>query len=146
MRIRIRMFNFKLMVKQKKLILSPLIIIASILIYCWVTFITTAFGPTWRHYLGLVLFLLIAIYFFKNIIITTVGTGIYLLLATFNLLALTPSISTFGLRIGPITTPDIQGLSFGLFILYFVLNMDSLIDIYLGYKESKLKVKQNKMD
>lgn len=136
------------MTKEKRLILIPLIIIAAILIYCWATFITTEIGSTWRHYLGLVLFLLIAICFFRNIIITTVATGIYLILSTFNLLALTPAISTFSFGVGPVSTPDMQGLSLGLFILYFILNMDSLIDIYLDYKESKqkLKLNQNKMN
>lgn len=102
---------------------------------------TTESVATWRHYVGLLFFLLISMCFFRNVVITTIATGIYLILATFNLLALTPSIFTFGFRIGPMTTPDIQGLSLGLFILYFILNMDSLIDIYLDYKEDKEKLK-----
>jgi hypothetical protein len=129
------------MTKQKKLILIPLSIIASILIYCWATFATSEVGATWRHYLGLLFFLLISFSFFRSLIVTTITTGIYLILATFNLIALTPSISTFGFRIGPITTPDIQGLSLCLFILYFILNMDALINIHLDRQENKQKLK-----
>ena len=128
------------MTKPKRLILIPLIVIMGILIYCWATIITTEIQATWKHYLGLLLFVIIAILFFRNIVLTTVATGIYLTLATFNLIALTPAISTFGFRIGPITTPDIQGLSLALFILYFILNMNPLIDIHLDYRESKQKV------
>jgi hypothetical protein len=125
------------MTKQKKLILIPLVIIASFLIYCWLTFMTTEVGPTWKHYFGLLFFLVISFSFFKKVAMTTLATGIYLILGTFNLIAITPSISTFGFRIGPMTTPDIQGLSLGLFILYFILNMNSLIDIHLDYQEKK---------
>ncbi|MDB5200660.1 MAG: hypothetical protein JWQ27_69 [Ferruginibacter sp.] len=114
-----------------------LLIIAGILLYCWITFLTTDVEATWRHYFGLLFFLLICICFFRNLAITTIATGVYLILGTFDLLALTPTISTFGFRFGPVSTPDIQGLSLGLFILYFILNMDPLIDIYLDYKEMK---------
>lgn len=127
------------MSKQKKLVLIPLLIISVTLIYCWITFLKTEVGTTWRHNLGLILFIPILIFFFINYKITTVAIGIYLILASFNLIAFTPAISTFGIRVGSISTPDIQGLSLVYFMGYFTLNMDSLIDIYLDYKESKLK-------
>jgi hypothetical protein len=59
------------------------------------------------------------------------------LLATFNGLAMTAEIGTSWLRIGPIETPPIQLLSLGLFILFFILNFDPLVDIFLDYKEAK---------
>ena len=125
------------MTKEKKLILVHLIAIAAILVYCWATFLTTEIEATWKHYFGLALFIIIAVCFFRNIRITTIATGIYLLLATFNLLAFTPAIYTFGFGVGPVTAPDMQGLSLGLLLLYFILNMNALIDIYLDYKESR---------
>ena len=135
------------MTKQKKLILIPLTFVACILIYCWTIILTTEILATWRHYLGLVLFIVIVIPFFKDkIIFTTLSTGIYLLLATINLLAMTANISTSWIRIGPISTPPIQLLSLGLFILYFWINIDSLIDIQLDYKEAKLKKTQKEMN
>jgi hypothetical protein len=126
------------MTTHKKLILIPIIVIAAILFYCWTIILTTETLATWRHYLGLVPFIPIAFFIFKNnLIIVTLLTGIYLLLATFNLLAITPTIFTGGIRIGPISTPPIQLISLGIFVLYFCLNMNFLIDIHLDYKEAK---------
>lgn len=126
--------------KQKILILVPLLIIAGFFLHGWLIILTTDMLATWRHYLGLSLLIPFAL-FSKNITSTIVTTGIYLLLATFNLLAYTPAISTtyFGINIGSIqlTTPPVQLLSLGIFVVYFVLNLDSLINIYLDYKEAK---------
>jgi hypothetical protein len=131
------------MTKEKKLLLIPLIIIAVLLIYCWIIILTTGILATWRHYIGLGLFILIVFLFFKNLITATIGTGIYLLLATFNLLAMTTEITTSGIRIGGISTPGIQLLSLGLFIIYFLLNLNPLIDINLDYQEKKKLNKKN---
>lgn len=124
---------------QKKFILIPMIVIAAILLYCWPIVLTTETLATWRHYLGLILFIPITVLIFKknNVVVATLLTGVYLLLATFNLLAITPGISTSWIRIGPISTPPIQLISLGLLVLYFCLNMNYLIDMYLNYKEAK---------
>ena len=125
------------MTKQKILILIPLSLIIVILTYCWAVILTTEILATWRHYLGLIFFIAIIFLFFKNMVGVIVATGVYLLLATFNILAITPEMAVSWLRIGPIETPPVQLLSIGLFILYFILNLDQLIDIYLDYKEAK---------
>ena len=67
------------------------------------------------------------------------ATGLFLAVATFNLIAMSPEIYTIGLRVGPISTPEVQPLSLGLLVLYLVLNLDPLINIYLDYKERKVK-------
>ena len=59
---------------------------------------------------------------------------------------MTVEITTSWLRIGPVQTPPIQLLSLGLFVLFAVLNLDPLIDIYLDYKESKQAIKNNNLD
>ena len=126
--------------KQTKLILIPIIIIALMLLYCWVNILISETIATWRHYVGLIMFVFIAFFSVKNkIVIATLSTGVFLLLATFNLLALTPEIKTNWIGIGLITTPPIQLLSLGLFILYVCANMNSLIGIHLDYKEGKYK-------
>ncbi len=131
------------MTKKKKRILIPLIIIAAILTYCWTIILTTEILATWRHYFGLVLFIAIIIFLLKDKIITSIlTTGIYLLLAIINLIAMTANISTSWIRIGPISTPPIQLMSLGLFIIYFWLNLNSLIDIYMEYEVTKLKKAQ----
>jgi len=130
------------MTKRKIFLLIPLVIAAGLLIYCWTIILSTDTLATWRHYVGFGLFLILAFLYFKNLKLTIVGTGIYLLLATFNVLSMTAEISTSWLRIGPVETPPIQLLSLGLFILFAILNFDILIDIYLDYKEAKqLKAK-----
>lgn len=125
------------MTKQKIFILIPLAIAAGLLIYCWTIILSIDTLATWRHYVGIVLFLTLIFFYFKSYKLTVIGTGIYFLLATFNVLSMTAEISTSWLRIGPVQTPPVQLLSLGLFILFGILNFDPLIDMYLDYKEAK---------
>lgn len=125
------------MSKEKVRLLIPLSAVAIMLIYCWLSFAFTEVGATWKHHLGISLYAAIIYCFFTNLKIATIATGVFLLLATFSLLAITPAVSTFALSIGPVTTPDIQLLSLGLFILYLTLNLDQLADIYLDYRGTK---------
>ena len=132
------------MIRQKKFILISLLLILALLIYCWAIILTTEILATWRHYLGLIFFILLAFLFFKSTTQIAIATGLYLLLATFNIFAITAEISITWFRIWSISTPPFQLLSLGLFILYFILNGNTLIDIYLDYKEAnqaKNKVK-----
>jgi hypothetical protein len=124
--------------KRTKIYLSiPLAIMAGLLIYCWIIIFSTNILATWRHYVGLGLFLILVLFYFKSFKLTAIGTGIYLLLATSNVLSMTAGIKTSWLRIGPVETPPVQLISLGLFILFFILNFDTLTDIYLDFKEAK---------
>ncbi len=125
------------MKKQRIQILTPIIVIACFMIYTWYNILFTEYGATWRHYIGLVFFLLLVFLFFKNYIKAMVATGIFLLLATFNALAITVAITTSSVAFLSMSTPPVQLLSLGIFIIYFILNMDSLIEMYLDYKEAK---------
>lgn len=125
------------MSKKKVLYLIPFLLVVGFLLYCWTTFLTGEYVATWRHYLGLLLFVGIVLLFFKNFKKSVIGFGIFLLLATFNALAITPAIITSWVNIGGVTTPPIQLMSLGILALYFILNMDTLIDIQLDYKEAK---------
>lgn len=123
---------------RKKLFLSiPLVIVAGLLIYCWAIILSTDILATWRHYIGLGLFLILILLYFKSTALTIVGTGVYLLLATFNVLSITAVITTHWVRIGPVQTPPVQLLSFGHFILFAILNFDQMIEIYLDFKEAR---------
>jgi hypothetical protein len=87
------------------------------------------------------------ILFFKDLCKAIIGLGVYLLLTTFNLVAITPAITTSWINFGSsgLTTPPVQLLSLGLFILYFIMNLDSLINIQLDYKKAKtLKIQKQK--
>ena len=132
--------------KRKILFLVPLLIVTGLLLYCWTTILTNEIFATWRHYVGLVLFVPLLILLFKNFKMAVIATGVYLLLASFNLLAVTPSITTSWINIGSngLHTPPVQLASLGILVLYFVLNADTLIDIQLDYREAreqKLKAK-----
>lgn len=125
--------------KKKVLFLLPFLLIVGLLLFCWTTILTSEILATWRHYVGLVLFVPIIILFFRNFKIAVIATGLYLLLATFNLLAVTPAITTSWINIGSdgIHTPPVQLASLGILVLYFVLNLDTFIDIQLDYREDK---------
>jgi len=98
----------------------------------------TDISATWRHYLGLLLFLPLPYLFFKNFKIGLFAMGIYFVLGTVNLFSVTPSIilSSFGVRIGSIElgVPSFQPLLFCLLVLYCVLNFGSFVTIYVDYK------------
>lgn len=123
--------------KEKMRLFIPLAIVAGFLAYCWTLFAVTDAAATWKHYLGLYLFLFIIYLAYSNSSLALIATGIYLLLGVFGLLAMTAHITTHGIRIGPISTPEVQLPFLGLFLLYFVSNFNHLVDIYLDYKEGK---------
>lgn len=127
------------MKKTKFLFLIPCLVTASILLYCWVSLLMGDLNPTWRHYLGLILFFPIITYYFKNFKLAVIALGIYLLITSFNLAAITTTVSTSWINFGAtgLRTPPVQLLSLGLFLIYFFLNMDTLIEIHLDHKESK---------
>ncbi|HEY4288967.1 MAG TPA: hypothetical protein VGN00_17810 [Puia sp.] len=121
---------------RKRLILAfiPLIIIAGLLIYTWSTILFTDICATWKHWLGFLLFLPLPYLVIKKYTLGLFGTGIYLLLGTFNLLALTPTIYTNRFFIGSLGTPAVQLLLLGIFVLYAILNFNAFVDIYVDYK------------
>jgi hypothetical protein len=127
--------------RQKVLLLIPLGVITGLLIYSWTTFLLTDITATWRHYLALGLFTILVYLYFKSFEQTVIATGIYLLLATFNALSMTPQIMTSWFNIGSIETPHFGTLSLLLLILFLVLNSDALVNMYLDQKEAKAKRK-----
>jgi hypothetical protein len=111
------------------------------MLYGWTVILTTDILATWRHYIGVVLFITLILLFFKSEKATILATGVFLLVATFNGLAMTAAIKTFYFGSSSNATPPIQMLSLGILILYFVLNLDSLIEMQLDYKERKAQRK-----
>jgi hypothetical protein len=127
--------------KQKMLLLIPLGIITGLLIYSWTTFLLTDITATWQHYLALGLFAILVYLYFKSFQKTVIATGLYLLLATFNAFSMTPQIITSWFKISSIETPHFGTLSLLLFILFLILNSDTLVNMYLDQKEAKTKRK-----
>src|SRR6478609_5008293 len=128
--------------KKRIQIFIPPFIIAGLIVYCWIKILSTDVVATWQHYLALGLFIVLVVFLVKSFKTAVVATGLYLMLATFAVLSLTPEVNTSWLTIVLIDTPHINILSFGLLILFLILNFDKLIDIYLDYKETKTKSKK----
>lgn len=136
------------MTKTRVLRLIPLPLIAGFFLYTWINALVSDNVLVWRHYTALVLFIPLIYLFTKNFRKTILGTFIYLILGICNILTLTPSIrwNSYGIRIGSANfdTPPFQLLSFGLLILLCVLNFDTLVDMYLDFKEMrKTKIKES---
>ncbi len=134
------------MIKRKILLFIPLTIIASLLTRTWTELLIGNTIAVWQHYLALFLFIPPAYWFFKDFKKALISTAIYLLIATFNGVCLAPELSynSYSIRLGTVEiwTPQFQILSFCLFLVYAVLNFNSLVDIYLDLKEWKIRRKQ----
>jgi hypothetical protein len=93
-----------IMSKSKKSLLVILIIIAAILLYSWSIILFTEIEATWRHYIGVILFIPLLILIKKDFKKSVLLTGGYLFLGTCNLLTLTPSVTSnsYGIRIGSV--------------------------------------------
>lgn len=122
--------------KQKIRILIPTILTATALVYCWTVLLINNFIPSWKHYVALGLFIIIILLAWKRIISLMISLGIYLLFASFHLISLSynQSVFVFG-SLDSQYNPRFQLLSLALFVLYFILNLDSLIEWDLDRKE-----------
>jgi len=131
------------MTKQRTLLLIPLGLTAIELIYSWIIIFSEHIIAEWRQYLGIGLFIIIAFLFFRKIIACTVLLGVFLLMASFNMVVISSDTFSAGIKIGPVSSPGVHPLSLGLFILYLCFNMGPLIEIYLDYEEKKERRKSN---
>lgn len=129
--------------KSKIYFFIPLAIVIACLLYSLSIFAFTEIVAVFRHYIGLLLFLPILYFCFieKKFKKAIVLFGIYLVLASFNVLSFFPSIITnsVGVNIGglKIMMPGVNGNAFGILFLYAIINFDTLVNIYLDYKEAK---------
>ena len=116
------------------LLLVPLIVIAGQLIFCWWTIFSTDFIAVTKHYIGLIFSITLLIFCLQGFTKALLVTGIFLLLGMTNLFSLTPLIISEQFRIGPMKMPPFQPFSTGVFFLYLVLNIVSLIQLNEDYK------------
>lgn len=131
--------------KRKILFYIPLIITGCILAYTWAHFISGKNSPYITNYIGLILFMPVVYFLFKDKTCKKplLALGLYLILATFYLANITiymgvsMSITLFGLEI---PLPPMNGIAFLLLILYCILNIGTLIELRLDYKEMKGKL------
>jgi len=128
------------MTKRNLFTLIPLTLIAGSLVYSWVVFFTTPYGATWRQYVALALFVAPCLLFFVDYKKAVIDTLIYLLSGVFNVLSMQSTVTVFTINFFGYDNPVyINLLSLVLLILAFCLNFNTLVNMYLDFKEKKDK-------
>lgn len=131
------------MLTPRTRLLIPLLVIACYLVHSWIVLIAEGWSPHIQHYIAVLLFIPLVILFFKNLRLLMIWAGIYALLATFNLLTLTPDAErwSMGIHIAAFTiaSPSFQSRGFLVLLTYSILNFDGLVNMYLDHKEAKTK-------
>lgn len=123
-------------------ILIPLLIMVCCAVYT-MTLISLYLCPlTWRRGIALLLLVSLFHYYFTWRKGCVVFTGIYLLLATFNVISIGPDNTVFFVQLGSVQLPDIQLVGLGLLIVYSFLNVDQLAEMYADYKAAKAQKKE----
>lgn len=129
------------MKKQKIIALLPILLISGFLINAWWVILSTDQIATWRHYVGLVLFLPIVGLFLFNYKKALLATCVFCFIGIFNLLTITPSVvsATIGKDFGSfkLVSPPFNFLSLVLLLFTVIINFDTLTNMYLDYKEEK---------
>lgn len=126
--------------KRKIFLLISIAVIAAYIIYTWSVILFINHWATWRHYIGLILFIALIYLLIRSFKQAAVATGIYLIIGTLNLLTITSNfLLAWGFRIGSleISLPIFQPRLFLIFLIYIFLNFDTLVDIRLDYIEAK---------
>lgn len=117
--------------------LVPFLIVVVICIYTMIEFMATEYTATWKHYTAFVLVALNAISYFLYRRPAVLFTGIILLLAVFDVISFFAATTTTSLRIGNLTSPEIQLKALLLLFVYLALNMNFFITWHLDIKEGK---------
>jgi hypothetical protein len=117
---------FTAAMKLKLLRILPFAILFVITAYAWLQFLTTIYFPTLRHHVALALIIINFILYFFRYKFAVLFTGLILILATFNIIAFLPVITTtsFSARLNTSEAhaPAIQFTSLLLLIAYLVIN------------------------
>mgnify|MGYP006333274477 CR=1 FL=1 len=126
---------FKINYIKYILLLVPLTVVAGQLVFCWWNIFTSDYTPVTKHYLGIIFSIILLIFCLQGFPKALLATGIFLLLGMTNLFSLTPLIISSQFRIGPIKLPPFQPFSTGVFFLYIVLNIVSLMILNEDYRQ-----------
>lgn len=131
--------------KTRRAFYIPFFIVTAILLYNWFLFIVTDATALLRHYIALLLYLVILFLLRvdKTLKKPLLAVGVYLLLASLGYISLLSWVggTSYGVRIVSLElqTPQLTGVPLTIFILYALLAFDPLTDIYLDYKEAREK-------
>jgi len=120
--------------KKRVLEVTPFVILALIISYTWYLILTTDYFATIRHQIALALIVANLILYFFSFRYAIFLTGIILLLATFNKIALFPRIesTSFFVKIGgkEFETPSIQWRMLLLLIGYLIINFSFWLQVF----------------
>lgn len=125
------------MSKKKILLAIPLAIICGILVYSFILILRTNIIPVLQYYLAAGLFIGLICLFFTSFSKTVIATCIYLFLASINIIYLFPYRNESWFSILGFEMPHFQVTSFGIFILFCILNFDTVVNMYLDHKQKK---------
>lgn len=134
--------------KKKFIRIIPFLIAALLVVYCWCELVfKTTFAPDYRHWSALIAVLVIAVVYFKNFKWGIMLTMLFLVLASFSVMALDSnhySVAYF-FQIGDkeVSTPDLQSKAILLLILFFILNGGFLMDMWADRALRKEQKNQN---
>jgi len=133
------------MSKKEVIPIIPFIFLTVILSNTWFIIATTNYFATIKHYLGLGLFLMVTLLYAFRWKYGVILTGIFLILASFNVIAIFPVIksSSYFIKIGEvdIATPFIQWKALLLLILFFFCTWRFLYDLYIKNKRDETSTK-----
>jgi len=106
-----------------------------VLCYTWYTILSSDYFATQKHKITLLAFGIVLVSFLFDFVYGILLAGVFLLLATFNVLAIFPSLSatSYFIKIAgrEFSTPSIEWTAFLLLIVYLALDLRYLID---GFK------------
>jgi len=120
---------------KKILNLLPFLALVGISIYTVIIFLTDSYIASWPQYLAFVLLIANGAVYFYQFKYGVLGTGVLLVVAMFARISFFPWIATWGIRI-VIDLPKFEPNMLGLFVLYFLLNFNMLMNWYLDVKEA----------
>ena len=129
--------------KYRILQITPFIIMFCIVANTWVIFLSTEYEASWKHYLLLAFILINGILYSRKWKLAVLLTGFLLICCTFYLLPPFLQVESAFIHIGPIPIPWIEYWSFLILLIYFIINFNYLIELYLDFKEHR-KVVKNK--
>lgn len=127
--------------KNKLIQVTPTLILAGVLTYTWYIITTTDYVATIKHQIGLVALSAIIVFYFFKFKYGILSTGVYLVLATFNVIAIFPITvsSSYFIKIGgtKISTPPIQWKAVLLLIIFLICVERYLKNLYIEYRNKR---------
>lgn len=133
------------MIKNKIIKEIPILILSSIIVYTWIIIMSTNYYPTIKHKIGLCLFIVISILYFLKFKYGIISTGMFLILASLNIVAIFPKMisTSYFVKIGEfeLSIPPLQLKSILLLIIFFICTGNYLKEIYSTCRQNR-KLKQ----